>query len=86
MLLDLPSSAAEPDIADNTINCFCVRLPRKLVLEPDDWEVEAMVTHIPKKFYKIVAGEKALLSHTSKVKQTNRVTIGFYQTPDSLLV
>ena len=44
-----------------------------------------MVAHIPNKFYYIGAGEVTLLTHTSRTKQTYRVTPGFYRTPDSLL-
>ena len=50
MLLDLPSSASAVDFADNTNNNFKVRLPQKLVLEPGEWEVGALVAHIPNKF------------------------------------
>ena len=57
MLLDLPSSASAVDFADNTNNNFKVRLPQKLVLEPGEWEVGALVAHIPNKFYNMVAGD-----------------------------
>ena len=79
MLLDLPSSASAEDFADVTNNNFKVRLPQKLVLEPGEWEVGAMVAHIPNKCYNIVAGEVTLLS--SRAKQTYSVTPGFYRTP-----
>ena len=45
-----------------------------------------MVAHIPKKFYNIVAGDSTLLSHTSRVEETYRVTPRFYRPPESLLV
>ena len=45
-----------------------------------------MVAHIPNKFYNIVAGEMTVLSPKSRTKQASRVTLGFYRTPDSLLV
>mgnify|MGYP001803393578 CR=1 FL=1 len=73
------------DFPDNTNNNFKVRLPQKLVLEPGQWEVGAMVAHILNKFYNIVAGEVTLLSHTTRAKQTYRLTPGFYRTPESLL-
>ena len=85
MLLDLPSSAAV-DFADNTNNNFKNRLPQKLVFELGEWEVGAMVAHIPNKIYNIVAGEVTLLSRSSRAEQTYNVTPGFYRTPDSLLV
>ena len=83
MLLDLPSSASAVDFADNTNNSFKVRLPQKLVLEPGEWEVGALVAHIPNKFYNIVAGGVTLQS--PRDKQTYNVTPGFYRTPDSLV-
>ena len=55
-------------------------------MDPGEWEVGAMVAHIPNKFYNIVAGEVTLLSRTSKAKETYRITPGFYRTPFSLLV
>ena len=57
------------DFPDNTNNNFTARLPQKLVLEPGQWEVGAMVVHIPNKFYNIVAGEVAFLSHTTRVSR-----------------
>ena len=86
MLLDLPSSASAVDFADNTNNKYKVRLLQKLVLEPGEWEVVAMVAHVPDNFYNIFAGEVTLLSRSSRVQQTDNVTLGFYQTPNSLLV
>ena len=83
MLLDLPSSASAVDFADNTNNSFKVRLPQKLVLEPGEWEVGALVAHIPNKFYNIVAGGVTLQS--PRDKQTYNVTPGFYRTPDALV-
>ena len=62
MLLDLPSSALAVDFADNTNNSFKVSLLQKLVLEPGEWEVGALVAHIPSKFYNIVAGGVTLQS------------------------
>ena len=64
MLLDLPSSASAVDFADNTNNNFKVRLPQKLVLEPGEWEVGALVAHIPNKFYNIADGVVTMLSST----------------------
>ena len=60
MLLDLPSSASAVDFADNTNNNFKVRLPQKLVLEPGEREVGALVALIPNKFYNIAAGDVTL--------------------------
>ena len=77
MLLDLPSSASAVDFADDTNNDLKVRLPLKLVLEPSELEVSAMVAHIPNKLYNIVAGEVTLLSHSSRAEQTYSVTPGF---------
>ena len=68
MLLDLPSSASAVDFADNTCtnNSLKVRLPQKLVLEPGESEVGALVAHIPNKFYNIVAGDVTLQSPKAK--------------------
>ena len=52
-------------------------------MEPGEWEVGALVAHIPNKFYNIVAGDVTLQS--PRAKQTYNVTTGFYRTPDSLL-
>ena len=83
MLLDLPSSASAVDFADNTNSNFKVRLPQKLVLEPGECEVGAVVAHILNNFYNIVAGDVTL--QLPMAKQTYNVTPGFYRIPDSLL-
>lgn len=86
MLIDLPSSASAVDFPDNTNNRFQVRLPQKLILEPGQWEVGAMVAHIPNKFYNVVSGEILVESKNSGHVETFRITPGFYRTPDSLVM
>ena len=46
-------------------------ISQKLVLEPGEWEVGALVAHIPNKFYNIVAGGELIDRKSTRLNSSH---------------
>lgn len=87
MLIDLPSSSSAVDFPNNINSNYKVKLSKKLVLNPGEWEIGALAVHVPNKFYNVTIGEVMfeVIEDESNVSVKHRLTTGFYKTTEALV-
>lgn len=83
----LPASASSQEFPNNTNSKFRVRLPQKLHLSLNNWEVSLSNIHFPNKFHNITKGEIKVKHSIDGEIYTKKVSLGrgWIRNPGSII-